>query len=202
MSVLSRDPSPDDPATGGALEDYLSSFTEEVDARHVARYSAWRRLGLHRLPKLSLFGLFLILLLVLVSAWPTLFTSQDPNLQNVLGALAKPSRAHLLGTDTLGRDLYTRLIYGTRTSLLLAVWATAMGMAVGVPIGIIAGVLGGVVEKVVMRIVDVFLAFPQDHPRSVDRRHLGGPLLEPDDSDRTRGGPWHGSNRARTSTRP
>ena len=98
---------------------------------------------------------------MLVSAWPTLFTSQDPNLQNVLGALAKPSRAHLLGTDTLGRDLYTRLIYGTRTSLLLAVWATAMGMAVGVPIGIIAGVLGGVVEKVVMRIVDVFLAFPQ-----------------------------------------
>jgi ABC-type dipeptide/oligopeptide/nickel transport system permease subunit len=122
--------------------------------------AVWRRLGLHRLPTLSLVGLFLILLLVFVSLFPSLLTSQNPDVQNLAIALQGPSAAHWLGTDSLGRDLYARLIYGTRYSVLIGVGAEVISIAVGMPLGMVAGLLGGKVERLIMSIVDVFLAFP------------------------------------------
>jgi len=134
---------------------------EQVDDNRSSRFAAWSRLGLHRLPKLSLVGLFLILFLAFVSAFPSLLTSHSPDVQDVSIQLQGPSAAHWLGTDTFGRDLYARMIYGTRPSVLIGVGSVLLGMAVGVPLGMAAGLLGGKVERLIMSIVDVFLAFPR-----------------------------------------
>jgi peptide/nickel transport system permease protein len=74
--------------------------------------------------------------------------------------LLKPSGAHLLGTDQVGRDVLSRIMYGGRTSLEIVVEVLALAAAVGIPLGLMAGYFGGVVDQVIMRITDVFLAFP------------------------------------------
>jgi peptide/nickel transport system permease protein len=75
-------------------------------------------------------------------------------------ALLSPSRDHLFGTDQVGRDLFTRVLYGARTSLRIAAIVLVLAAVVGVPLGIAAGYFGGWIDDVIMRITDVFLAFP------------------------------------------
>jgi len=77
-----------------------------------------------------------------------------------LERLNPPSQDYLMGTDRLGRDLWSRLLFGGRISVLLAVLVVSLALVVGTPLGIIAGYFGGWVDEVIMRIVDVFLAFP------------------------------------------
>jgi peptide/nickel transport system permease protein len=77
-----------------------------------------------------------------------------------LAALRPPSGAHPFGTDEVGRDLLTRVLYGARVSPLVAVLVLAIACAVGVPLGVAAGYFGGVIDEVIMRVTDVFLAFP------------------------------------------
>jgi peptide/nickel transport system permease protein len=84
----------------------------------------------------------------------------DPNEQDYLAFTEAPSRAHLLGTDDLGRDVLARIIYGSRVSLLVGVIAVGIAVGVGVTLGLLAGYAGGLVEDVVMRIVDALQAFP------------------------------------------
>ena len=84
----------------------------------------------------------------------------DPNAIDVMHRLEAPSFAHPLGTDNLGRDLFSRIIWGSRSSLGTVAVATALIVAIAVPIGIVAGYYGGIVDEVLMRIVDVFLALP------------------------------------------
>ena len=79
---------------------------------------------------------------------------------NVLERLQKPSSAHLLGTDELGRDVLARLIYGTRMSLLIGLGATVFSITTGVILGSIAGYFGGWVDNIIMRICDVFIGIP------------------------------------------
>ena len=76
------------------------------------------------------------------------------------GRLAKPSAQHLLGTDELGRDVFTRLLYGARISLMVGLVPTILSMAAGALLGILAGYLGGKVDTVIMRLADIMLAFP------------------------------------------
>ena len=76
------------------------------------------------------------------------------------GRLAKPSAQHLLGTDELGRDVFTRLLYGARISLMVGLVPTVLSMAAGAVLGILAGYLGGKVDSVIMRLADIMLAFP------------------------------------------
>lgn len=76
------------------------------------------------------------------------------------GRLAKPSLQHFLGTDELGRDVFTRLLYGARISLMVGLVPTVISMAVGAVLGILAGYLGGKVDTVIMRFADIMLAFP------------------------------------------
>lgn len=102
-----------------------------------------------------------LLLLVMFALWPGLFTSQDPyvmNLPNALAAVGSPG--HLLGTDELGRDIASRIIYGARPTLFVAVFSLLFGAAVGTLIGLIAGILGGAVDAVLMRTADAFLSLP------------------------------------------
>lgn len=77
-----------------------------------------------------------------------------------LNALQPPGGAHWFGTDGVGRDVLTRVLYGARTSLTITVAVLAMSAAIGVPLGVVAGYAGGPVRDVIMRVTDVFLAFP------------------------------------------
>lgn len=74
--------------------------------------------------------------------------------------LQPPSREHLMGTDELGRDMFSRVVYGTRVSLTAALAAVGLSLLIGIPLGAIAGSFGGWVDNVIMRITDVFLSFP------------------------------------------
>ncbi|MET0704373.1 MAG: ABC transporter permease [Mycobacterium sp.] len=103
------------------------------------------------------------LVLILVAAWalvPGLFTDQDPLKGNHLDKFQAPSIAHWFGTDHLGRDVLTRVIYGTSHTVLTAGLAVAVGLLVGSIIGIAAGVSGPVIDAIGMRLSDVLLALP------------------------------------------
>jgi peptide/nickel transport system permease protein len=98
-------------------------------------------------------------LIVLALAAP-LLAPAPPNKINANAALAGISRSHPFGTDNLGRDLLSRVLYGYRLSLSIAFAATAASLAVGVPLGLFAGYAGGWTDNVIMRVLDVFFAFP------------------------------------------
>ncbi|WP_373285520.1 ABC transporter permease [Agromyces bauzanensis] len=103
------------------------------------------------------------LVIAVVIAWalvPWLFTAQDPVSGVPAEKLQGPSLAHLFGTDAIGRDLFTRVVYGAVHSLSGAFVAVTVGLAGGTLLGVLAGSIGGVVDAVVMRLVDVLLAIP------------------------------------------
>ena len=89
-----------------------------------------------------------------------LVSPSDPLKQNLSDALAAPSERHLLGTDDLGRDVLTRLLYGARLSLGAACLAVAIAAVSGVPVGLMAGYAGGALDDLLMRLVDAVQAFP------------------------------------------
>jgi len=110
--------------------------------------------------KMAMAGLFVLLFMVAISLftpWIAPYSYEEQNLD--LGASA-PSAAHWLGTDTLGRDQLTRIMYGSRISLMVGFIATAVALTIGVLWGAIAGYLGGRVDAVMMRIVDALYALP------------------------------------------
>jgi peptide/nickel transport system permease protein len=101
--------------------------------------------------------------IVLVIAWslmPSVFTSQDPVNGVPAHKLLAPSAAHWFGTDQLGRDLYTRVVYGTATSVTSALIAVVIGLVAGGLIGLLAGFLGGWIDILLARLVDILLAIP------------------------------------------
>jgi peptide/nickel transport system permease protein len=77
-----------------------------------------------------------------------------------VAALQAPSLHHLFGTDQVGRDVFSRVLYGTRVSPLVALFVLVIACVVGIPLGVVAGYFGGVADEVIMRVTDVFLAFP------------------------------------------
>ncbi|WP_339668665.1 ABC transporter permease subunit [Dasania marina] len=118
---------------------------------------AWHRL---RQNKLALSGLIILLLeiiIALLTPWLAPYGYEQQNL--ALGAVP-PSLEHWLGTDTLGRDLLTRIMYGGRVSLTVGFIATAVALLIGVVYGAVAGYLGGRVDAVMMRVVDILYALP------------------------------------------
>ena len=90
-----------------------------------------------------------------------MLTTQDPGAQDLAHRLARPSAQHWLGTDELGRDIYTRVIYGGRITLGMVVAVVILVAPLGLAIGCIAGYAGGIWDRLLMRITDVFLAFPR-----------------------------------------
>ena len=115
---------------------------------------------------LSLMGAAIVVLVVVAALAAPLLAVTDPVEQDLSVALKPPgwledgSWAHPLGTDHLGRDVYSRLVYGARVSLTISVLAALLGAAVGVAAGLAAGYLGGRLDMVIMRVVDLNLAFP------------------------------------------
>lgn len=104
-------------------------------------------------------GASVLALLVAMAVFAPLLVG-DPAFQDLSAVFQSPSSAHLLGTDDLGRDVLSRLVYGGRVSLLAASVAVIVAMVVGVPVGLIAGYFGGWVDSIFMRLVDTFMSFP------------------------------------------
>lgn len=105
-------------------------------------------------------GLGIVLILLLTALVGPAFTRYDPHHAALSEALRPPGDGYLLGTDELGRDLLTRIVYGSRLALGVAVMVLAIAVTTGVIVGSLAGFLGGWVDEVMMRITDMFLAFP------------------------------------------
>ncbi|MGW6456250.1 ABC transporter permease [Streptomyces sp. NPDC055078] len=105
-------------------------------------------------------SLVCLVLLILAAAFAPVLTSYDPIAQNLQSRLRPPSGEHLLGTDELGRDQLSRLLYGARVSLLAATQAVAIGALIGVPLGVVAGYLAGAADAVLGRVMDVLMSVP------------------------------------------
>lgn len=110
---------------------------------------------------LAMAALAVLILFVLVGVFAPWVAPQDPNLQNLANRLQPPlSEGHLLGTDGLGRDVLSRLIYGSRISLIVGFSAVLLSAVIGIIVGLVSGYVGGWVDSLLMRIVDAWLAFP------------------------------------------
>jgi peptide/nickel transport system permease protein len=130
-----------------------------LQARAVQSYLAW--LGFIRNP-LAMLGLVIIVALVLMAALAPLLATHAPNAQVLQDRLLPPGAAgHLLGTDELGRDIWSRIVYGARTTLTIVALVTITAPVFGLLIGTAAGFLGGWTDRVLMRITDIFMAFPR-----------------------------------------
>lgn len=122
--------------------------------------SPTRRRKFRRPPTTLIVGGSIVGIIVLLAIFAPLVTSYNPTTINLLTTLQGPSAAHWLGTDQLGRDIWTRLVYGARTDLSVAFIAVLAPFAIGTVLGAFAGYLGGWLDNVIMRIADVVVAFP------------------------------------------
>ena len=110
--------------------------------------------------RLSVIGAVTVLLLITISLLAPFIAPYDPTAIDVRHTLSPPSKTHLLGTDELGRDLLSRIIWGSRVSLKVGFVAVGIAIVIGIIIGAIAGFYGGKVDAILMRFVDIMLAFP------------------------------------------
>jgi ABC-type dipeptide/oligopeptide/nickel transport system permease subunit len=110
--------------------------------------------------KIVVIGLVIIVMFILTAIFAPWIAPYNPNEQNILHGLQQPSREHLLGTDALGRDIASRVIHGSRTSLLIGVIVVGFSAVLGMALGLIAGYFGRWVYTVIMRVIDALMAFP------------------------------------------
>ncbi len=108
----------------------------------------------------AIFGLVVIALFVLVAVFAPLISPYDPAAQSWTLVRKPPSWSHWLGTDDVGRDILSRIIFGARASLLAGVISVCIAVSIGVPLGLMAGYLGGLVDGVLSRLTDAMLAIP------------------------------------------
>jgi len=114
-----------------------------------------------RAGRLAVWASYAILVVVaLVVALANVIAPHNPNHQDLNAILLPASSSHLLGTDDLGRDVLSRMIHGTRVSVLAAMLAVAVAVLIGLPLGIVAGYVGGIVDSIIMRVVDAVMSFP------------------------------------------
>ena len=142
-------------ATGAAQ--FEATSADMVAASRPLRVDVWRRFKENRL---ALFGLAFVLLLVLMAVFADVIAPYG-FAERTRGAYRQPpSSNHWFGTDTVGRDVFSRVVYGARVSLRIAVSATAISLLIGLLLGAVAGFFGGLLETLIMRLTDVFLSIP------------------------------------------
>ncbi len=117
----------------------------------------WRQLRLNRA---AMIGAALVLFEIVLALSAPWITPYDPFDQDPRAALQAPSREHFFGTDDTGRDLFSRVIYGTQISLRVGLTSVGIGGGIGIVLGITAGYRGGVLDNAIMRVMDLLLAFP------------------------------------------
>lgn len=110
--------------------------------------------------KLAVISAAVILLIILAAVFAPVIAPYGYSEQDLVNRLQAPSLKHLLGTDELGRDVFSRLLYGARLSLVIGIFPTAISMIIGIVLGLIAGYYGGKTDYIIMRLCDIVLAFP------------------------------------------
>jgi len=137
-------------------------LSDSPDSRRQAAWGrAYRRWLQFRRNYLAMTGLITAILLIVVALAAPLLATHDPAAIELANRLQRPSAEHWLGTDELGRDLYSRVLFGARVTLGMVVAVVLLVAPVGLAIGTIAGYAGGLADRILMRITDVFLAFPR-----------------------------------------
>jgi peptide/nickel transport system permease protein len=126
------------------------------------RVKEWRRFyRVFFARRLVIFGLLVLFLLVVTAIFAPLLAPYDPYKQDMMSTLQQPNPVHLLGTDSLGRDTLSRLIYGSRTTILVGFATTGFAAAVGMMLGLIAGYFSNnIINMIIMRIMDLLISFP------------------------------------------
>jgi peptide/nickel transport system permease protein len=132
-------------------------MSKEKEHRTTQAAEVWRRLKRNRA---AIIGGFVVLVFVLVALLAPLISPYDPNEGTLGKRLQPPSAEHLLGTDALGRDMLSRVIFGARVSLEIQVVAVLIALALGTILGMVGGYYGGVADHAIMRLMDILLAFP------------------------------------------
>jgi len=151
----------------------LTVITDTVRPHRSLWGDAFIRLRRNRL---AITGGVIILLIALTTIVYPFVSQFDFASQDLNAILQGPSRVHLLGTDELGRDVLTRLIYGARTSLMVGIFTQLIVLGIGLPLGAISGAAGGRVDNLIMRFVDVIYAFPDLLLIILLRSILGGSI--------------------------
>jgi peptide/nickel transport system permease protein len=130
---------------------------EKKYSRTSLQKDAWKRLKRNRL---ALIGLSIVILLILIAILAPVISPYDPNARIKEDSSLGPSRAHLFGTDLLGRDIFSRVIYGSRISIEVGIIAVGISVILGLILGALSGYFGNIPDTVIMRIADIFFAFP------------------------------------------
>jgi ABC-type dipeptide/oligopeptide/nickel transport system permease subunit len=139
----------------------VNQTTSVVFSEAPPRVSEWRRfVRVFFQRRIVIFGLLVLIILGLTAIFAKQLAPYDPYKQNLDSILQQPSREHLLGTDPIGRDTLSRLIYGTRTALTVGFVAVSIATSIGVTLGMLAGYFGGKVNMVIMRFTDILMPFP------------------------------------------
>jgi peptide/nickel transport system permease protein len=125
-------------------------------------YSSYYKDSFHRFRKnkAALSCLCIIAFLILVAVFAPVIAPYDPSYQDYTAVLAQPGAHHLLGADEYGRDILSRIIYGTRISLSIGIFAQLLASVVGITLGALAGFFGGVIDSCISRVMEIFSAFP------------------------------------------
>jgi peptide/nickel transport system permease protein len=135
----------------------------------------WRRLArVFFRRKLAVVGLVIVLGMIIVAIFAPLIAPHDPYATDLDIKLLHPSSEHWLGTDSVGRDTFSRVVYGTRTSLIVGICAVALGAIIGQLLGLLAGFFGGWVSTIIMRLIDAMMAIPMIVLALVISSVLGG----------------------------
>ena len=137
------------------MNNFIESFKPKWNSFKESMYLLARN-------KLSLLAFAIIILLVLSAIFAPVIVPypEDVYSTHIEQKLEAPSSEHIMGTDELGRDVFSRLVYGARVSISTALIAVGVALVIGIPLGALAGTFGGWVDNVIMRITDVFLSFP------------------------------------------
>jgi peptide/nickel transport system permease protein len=142
----------------GMSEVNISAVTLDVTRPRVSELRRVTNAMFRR--RIVVWAVVVILLLIVTAVFAPLIAPYDPYEQNLSVRLAQPSRSHILGTDELGRDLLSRMMYGARISLLVGVVAVTIAGVIGMSMGLVAGYFGGWTNTIIMRFTDALLALP------------------------------------------
>ncbi|GLS80736.1 nickel transporter permease [Paracoccus marinus] len=150
-----------DAGTAPGLRAWLNTDTprSRLQARSISAWNAWQTLSSNAL---AMVGLGIIVLLIMMAIFAPLIATHAPNAQDLAGRLRPPGwQGHILGTDELGRDIFSRIVYGARVTLYIVALVAVTAPVFGLIVGTVAGTLGGWTDRILMRITDIFLAFPR-----------------------------------------
>ncbi len=154
------------------------SATNELKSALMPKSSEWRRFCRVFFGRsIVILGVIIIFAIIVIAIFAPLLTPYDPILPDASVSLQSPSRAHLLGTDLLGRDVLSRIMFGSRVALMVGVIATSIAAVFGVVMGLAAGYFGGWVNTVIMRITDALMSVPSIMLALAVAALLGGGLV-------------------------